>query len=326
MGLLVNGKWQDKWYDTDSSKGEFQRESAQLRNWVTADGSAGPSGREGFKAQKGRYHLYVSLACPWAHRTLIFRTLKGLEDYIDVSVVSPDMLSQGWTFDQAKGSSGDSLFGYHYMHQLYTRNNPTYSGRVTVPVLWDKQQNCIVSNESAEIIRMFNEAFNHLTGNTLDFYPEHLRKDIDAINELVYHGINNGVYRTGFATTQQAYEQAFDTLFSALEKVERRLAGQRYLVGSELTEADWRLFTTLIRFDAVYFGHFKCNKRTIESYDNLANYLRDLYQVKGVAETLNMAHIKRHYYFSHTMINPTQVVSKGPVLDFSRPHNRRFMG
>ncbi|GAP74676.1 glutathione S-transferase, omega [Pseudoalteromonas sp. SW0106-04] len=326
MGLLVNGKWQDKWYDTDSSKGEFQRESAQLRNWVTADGSAGPSGREGFKAQKGRYHLYVSLACPWAHRTLIFRTLKGLEDYIDVSVVSPDMLSQGWTFDQAKGSSGDSLFGYHYMHQLYTRNNPTYSGRVTVPVLWDKQQNCIVSNESAEIIRMFNEAFNHLTGNTLDFYPEHLRKDIDAINELVYHGINNGVYRTGFATTQQAYEQAFDTLFSALEKVERKLAGQRYLVGSELTEADWRLFTTLIRFDAVYFGHFKCNKRTIESYDNLANYLRDLYQVKGVAETLNMAHIKRHYYFSHTMINPTQVVPKGPVLDFSRPHNRRFMG
>ena len=326
MGLLVNGKWQDKWYDTDSSKGEFQRESAQLRNWVTADGSAGPSGREGFKAQKGRYHLYVSLACPWAHRTLIFRTLKGLEDYIDVSVVSPDMLSQGWTFDQAKGSSGDSLFGYHYMHQLYTRNNPTYSGRVTVPVLWDKQQNCIVSNESAEIIRMFNEAFNHLTGNTLDFYPEHLRKDIDAINELVYHGINNGVYRTGFATTQQAYEQAFDTLFSALEKVERRLAGQRYLVGSELTEADWRLFTTLIRFDAVYFGHFKCNKRTIESYDNLANYLRDLYQIKGVAETLNMAHIKRHYYFSHTMINPTQVVPKGPDLDFSRPHNRRFMG
>ena len=212
------------------------------------------------------------------------------------------------------------------MHQLYTRNNPTYSGRVTVPVLWDKQQNCIVSNESAEIIRMFNEAFNHLTGNTLDFYPEHLRKDIDAINELVYHGINNGVYRTGFATTQQAYEQAFDTLFSALEKVERRLAGQRYLVGSELTEADWRLFTTLIRFDAVYFGHFKCNKRTIESYDNLANYVRDLYQVKGVAETLNMAHIKRHYYFSHTMINPTQVVPKGPVLDFSRPHNRRFMG
>ncbi|TMO46400.1 glutathione S-transferase family protein [Pseudoalteromonas ruthenica] len=326
MGLLVNGKWQDRWYDTDSSKGEFQRESAQLRNWVTADGSAGPSGREGFKAQKGRYHLYVSLACPWAHRTLIFRTLKGLEDYIDVSVVSPDMLSQGWTFDQAKGSSGDSLFGYHYMHQLYTRNNPTYSGRVTVPVLWDKQQNCIVSNESAEIIRMFNEAFNHLTGNTLNFYPEHLRKDIDAINELVYHGINNGVYRTGFATTQQAYEQAFDTLFSALEKVERRLAGQRYLVGSELTEADWRLFTTLIRFDAVYFGHFKCNKRTIESYDNLANYLRDLYQVEGVAETLNMAHIKRHYYFSHTMINPTQVVSKGPDLDFSRPHNRRFMG
>lgn len=326
MGLLVNGKWQDKWYDTDSSKGEFQRESAQLRNWVTADGSAGPSGREGFKAQKGRYHLYVSLACPWAHRTLIFRTLKGLEEYIDVSVVSPDMLSQGWTFDQAKGSSGDSLFGYHYMHQLYTRNNPTYSGRVTVPVLWDKQQNCIVSNESAEIIRMFNEAFNHLTGNTLNFYPEHLRKDIDAINELVYHGINNGVYRTGFATTQQAYEQAFDTLFSALEKVERRLAGQRYLVGSELTEADWRLFTTLIRFDAVYFGHFKCNKRTIESYDNLANYLRDLYQVEGVAETLNMAHIKRHYYFSHTMINPTQVVSKGPDLDFSRPHNRRFMG
>lgn len=322
MGLLVDGKWQDKWYDTDKSDGEFKRESAQLRNWVTEDGSAGATGEAGFKAEKGRYHLYVSLACPWAHRTLIFRKLKGLEDYIDVSVVSPDMLDNGWTFDKSNHSTGDALFDKQFMHQIYTQNKADYSGRVTIPVLWDKQQNKIVSNESAEIIRMFNSAFNHLTDNELDFYPAHLQAQIDEINELVYNNINNGVYRTGFATTQKAYEEAFNDLFSALDKVESILLKQRYLVGDTLTEADWRLFTTLIRFDSVYVGHFKCNLRTIECYPALSEYLRELYQVDGVKETVDFYHIKRHYYFSHTMINPTQVVPKGPNIDFSRQHKR----
>ena len=322
MGLLVKGEWHDKWYDTESSDGAFQRETAQLRNWITADGEAGPSGKSGFKAEKGRYHLYVSLACPWAHRTLIFRKLKALEDYIDVSVVSPDMLENGWTFDKATGSPGDQLFGVNYMHQIYTMNKVDYSGRVTVPVLWDKKHNRIVSNESSEIIRMFNSAFNDLTGNQDDYYPEHLQAEIDDINQFVYDNINNGVYRCGFATTQTAYEEAFDKLFKALDKVESILSKRRYLVGDTLTEADWRLFTTLVRFDAVYVGHFKCNLRTIESYANLANYVRELYQVPGVAETVDFYHIKRHYYFSHTMINPTQVVPKGPDIDYLRPHNR----
>lgn len=322
MGLLVKGEWHDKWYDTESSDGAFQRETAQLRNWITANGEAGPSGKSGFKAEKGRYHLYVSLACPWAHRTLIFRKLKALEDYIDVSVVSPDMLENGWTFDKATGSSGDQLFGVNYMHQIYTKNKVDYSGRVTVPVLWDKKHNRIVSNESSEIIRMFNSAFNDLTGNQNDYYPKQLQAEIDDINQFVYDNINNGVYRCGFATTQTAYEEAFDKLFKALDKVESILSKRRYLVGDTLTEADWRLFTTLIRFDAVYVGHFKCNLRTIESYANLANYVRELYQVPGVAETVDFYHIKRHYYFSHTMINPTQVVSKGPDIDYLRPHNR----
>ncbi|MCF2859986.1 glutathione S-transferase family protein [Pseudoalteromonas sp. SMS1] len=316
MGLLVNGQWHDKWYDTASSKGEFQREAAQLRNWVTADGEAG------FKAEKGRYHLYVSLACPWAHRTLIFRQLKGLEDYIDVSIVSPDMLQNGWTFDQGTGSTGDTLFNSAYMHQIYTKNNPSYSGRVTVPVLWDKKQHRIVSNESSEIIRMFNSAFNHLTGNTRDFYPAQLRTQIDEINRFVYDSINNGVYRTGFATSQEAYSSAYHKLFSALDKIEELLSENRYLVGDVLTEADWRLFTTLIRFDSVYVGHFKCNKRTIESYPHLSNYVRALFQFPGVAQTVDFHHIKRHYYFSHTMINPTQVVPNGPEINYDRPHNR----
>jgi putative glutathione S-transferase len=322
MGLLVDGKWQDKWYDTKKSGGEFKREQAQLRNWVTSDGSAGPSGKEGFKAEKDRYHLYVSLACPWAHRTLIFRKLKQLEDIISVSVVSPDMLENGWTFDKNNHSTGDHLFGFDYMHQVYTENQSDYSGRVTVPVLWDKKTQQIVSNESAEIIRMFNSAFNELTGNTFDFYPESLQTEIDDINEFVYDSINNGVYRSGFATTPEAYEEAFDKLFDALDEVEHILSKQRYLVGSTLTEADWRLFTTLIRFDAVYVGHFKCNKYRIEDYSNLSNYVRELYQEPGVAETVDFYHIKRHYYFSHTMINPTQVVPKGPYLDYTRPHNR----
>ncbi|MGB0840925.1 MAG: glutathione S-transferase family protein [Pseudoalteromonas shioyasakiensis] len=322
MGLLVNGQWQDKWYDTDNNQGEFKREAAQLRNWVTEDGSAGQSGDTGFKAEKDRYHLYVSLACPWAHRTLIFRHLKGLEDYISVSVVSPDMLEHGWTFDKDNHSTGDALFDSDFMHQIYTRNKADYSGRVTVPVLWDKKTQRIVSNESAEIIRMFNSAFNALTGNERDFYPQLLRSEIDEVNEFVYHNINNGVYRAGFATTQEAYTEAFDDLFAALDKIEQRLTVNRYLVGETLTEADWRLFTTLIRFDSVYVGHFKCNLRTIESYPAISNYLRELYQIEGVSKTVDFYHIKRHYYFSHTMINPTQVVPKGPDIDYARPHNR----
>ncbi|TMP21358.1 glutathione-dependent reductase [Pseudoalteromonas sp. S2721] len=322
MGLLVNGQWQDKWYDTDNNQGEFKREAAQLRNWVTADGSAGQSGDAGFKAEKDRYHLYVSLACPWAHRTLIFRHLKGLEDYISVSVVSPDMLEHGWTFDKDNHSTGDALFDSDFMHQIYTRNKADYSGRVTVPVLWDKKTQRIVSNESAEIIRMFNSAFNGLTGNERDFYPQSLRSEIDEVNEFVYHNINNGVYRAGFATTQEAYTEAFDDLFAALDKIEQRLSANRYLVGDTLTEADWRLFTTLIRFDSVYVGHFKCNLRTIESYPAISNYLRELYQIEGVSKTVDFYHIKRHYYFSHTMINPTQVVPKGPDIDYARSHNR----
>lgn len=322
MGLLVNGQWQDKWYDTDNNQGEFKREAAQLRNWVTADGSAGQSGDAGFKAEKDRYHLYVSLACPWAHRTLIFRHLKGLEDYISVSIVSPDMLEHGWTFDKDNHSTGDALFDSDFMHQIYTRNKADYSGRVTVPVLWDKKTQRIVSNESAEIIRMFNSAFNSLTGNERDFYPQSLRSEIDEVNEFVYHNINNGVYRAGFATTQEAYTEAFDDLFAALDKIEQRLSANRYLVGDTLTEADWRLFTTLIRFDSVYVGHFKCNLRTIESYPAISNYLRELYQIEGVSKTVDFYHIKRHYYFSHTMINPTQVVPKGPDIDYARSHNR----
>ncbi|KNC68740.1 glutathione S-transferase family protein [Pseudoalteromonas ardens] len=322
MGRLIEGKWHDVWYDTKSNQGKFKREDAQLRNWITADGSAGPTGDSGFKAESGRYHLYVSLACPWAHRTLIFRRLKQLEAHIDVSVVSPDMLEQGWTFDKATGSSGDTLFAQDYMHQLYTRNKADYSGRVTVPVLWDKHTQRIVSNESSEIIRMFNSAFNELTGNTDDYYPEALRPDIDDINDFVYHKINNGVYKAGFATEQAAYEEALQALFEALEQLEQKLSKQRYLVGDTLTEADWRLFTTLIRFDSVYHGHFKCNLKQIENYPNLAGYIRELYQWPNVAETVDFYHIKRHYYFSHTMINPTQVVPVGPDIDYSQPHHR----
>lgn len=322
MGLLVEGTWHDNWYDTKASSGEFKREEAQLRNWLTKDGSPGPTGKGGFIAEKGRYHLYVSLACPWAHRTLIFRQLKGLEDYITVSVVSPDMLENGWTFDEATGSTGDHLYGFEFMHQVYTKNNPSYSGRVTVPVLWDKQNHCIVSNESSEIIRMFNSAFDHLTGSTLDYYPRELQTEIDEINEWIYQDINNGVYRSGFATSVEAYETAFAKLFAALDKVEGILANQRFLTGDSITEADWRLFTTLVRFDPVYVGHFKCNKQRIADYENIQGYLKDLYQVEGVAKTVDMFHIKRHYYFSHTMINPTQIVPLGPKMDLDSPHGR----
>lgn len=325
MGLLINGQWQDKWYDTASSNGNFEREAAQLRNWITIDGSPGPSGQEGFKAETNRYHLYVSLACPWAHRTLIFRKLKQLENHISVSVVSPDMLAHGWTFDkgdESRASTGDSINQCRYLHQVYTINNPDYTGRVTVPVLWDKKLKRIVSNESADIIRIFNQSFNPITHNQDNYYPTELQEKIEEVNSLVYDNINNGVYRCGFATTQSAYEIAYQQLFAAIEQVEKRLSQQRYLTGDRITEADWRLFTTFIRFDAVYHGHFKCNKQRLEDYPNIANYVRELYQWPGIAETVNFYHIKRHYYYSHTMINPSQVVPVGPEINFNHPHNR----
>jgi putative glutathione S-transferase len=321
MGQLIDGRWHDQWYDT-SKDGRFQRENAQRRHWITADGQPGPTGEGGFRAEAGRYHLYVSLACPWAHRTLIYRQLKGLESLIDVSVVSWLMLENGWTFDKALGSTGDKLDGLTFLHQRYTRDDANYTGRVTVPVLWDKHEQRIVSNESAEIIRMFNSAFDGITGNTLDLYPEPLRAQIDELNERIYPAVNNGVYRAGFATTQEAYEEAFKTLFNELDWLEERLAKQRYLAGEYLTEADVRLFTTLIRFDAVYHGHFKCNLRRLADYPNLSGWLRELYQLEGVAGTVDFQHIKNHYYASHRTINPTGVVPLGPLQDFTGSHGR----
>ena len=326
MGLLVDGKWQDVWYDTKSTKGRFERSKSQFRNWVTADGSAGPTGEGGFKAEPGRYHLYVSYACPWAHRTLIFRALKKLEDVISVSVVDFLMVEEGWTFYGTTGSTGDDLYGSKRLYEIYTRADPSYSGRVTVPVLWDKQRQTIVSNESSEIIRMLNTAFNEFGDASLDFYPEALAAEIDALNDFIYPNINNGVYRAGFATEQDDYEDAFKQLFAALDTLDDRLSRQRYLTGSSLTEADWRLFTTLLRFDPVYVGHFKCNLRRISDYPNLWNYTRELYQVPGVASTVNMEHIKGHYYRSHKTINPTGIVPMGPEIDFTAPHDRdRFL-
>ena len=313
MGLLIDGKWHDRWYDTDNNQGEFKREQSQFRGQI---------GSDEFPAEADRYHLYVSLACPWAHRALIFRRLKKLESLISVSVVSPIMLEHGWTFDVDQGSSGDPLHNAKYLHELYTRNQHDYSGRVTVPVLWDKKQQRIVNNESADIIRQFNGAFADLAEKTPDYYPESLQTDIDAINDEIYNKVNNGVYRCGFATTQQAYEDAYDALFSALDTIENQLGTQRFLCGDTISEADWRLFTTLIRFDAVYHGHFKCNRQRLEDYPHLSNYLRHLYQWPGVADTVDFSHIKRHYYVSHPMINPTQVVPVGPDIDYSRPHNR----
>ncbi len=326
MGLLVDGKWQDQWYDTESNDGKFKREASKFRNFVTADGRAGATGDSGFKAEAGRYHLYVSLACPWAHRTLIFRKLKGLESLIDVSVVDYLMGDVGWTFQVSDSEDeqliGDSINGHELMHQVYTQADSNYSGRVTVPVLWDKQQKTIVSNESADIIRMFNSAFNDLTGNTTDYYPDDLKSTIDHINDRVYTDINNGVYKAGFATKKQAYQDNVNSLFEALDWVEDILSQSRYLTGGRITEADWRLFTTLVRFDAVYVGHFKCNLKRIADYPNLQGYLRELYQVEGVAETVNMRHIKNHYYMSHENINPTRIVPAGPELNFASPHGR----
>ncbi|MNQ29230.1 glutathione S-transferase family protein [Pseudomonas sp. Irchel s3a18] len=322
MGLLIEGHWRDQWYES-SKDGAFQREQAQRRHWLTADGKPGPSGEGGFPAQAGRYHLYVSLACPWAHRTLILRKLKGLETLIDVSVVSWLMLENGWTFDKDLGSTGDKLDHFDFMHQRYTADARDYTGRVTVPVLWDNQQKRIVSNESAEIIRMFNSAFDGMTGNDLDFYPQPLHTAIDELNARIYPAVNNGVYRAGFATSQAAYEEAFDELFAELNRLEGLLGNKRYLTGDYLTEADIRLFTTLIRFDAVYYGHFKCNLRRIADYPNLSNWLRELYQWQGIAETVDFTHIKHHYYASHRTINPTGVVPKGPEQDFTVPHDRQ---
>jgi len=322
MGLLVDGKWQDKWYDTDKTGGRFERSASQFRNWVTADGSPGPSGSGGFQAEPGRYHLYVSLACPWAHRTLIFRKLKGLEAMIDVSVVHWHMAEEGWTFEPGEAATGDRLYGLQRMHEVYTKAEPDYSGRVTVPVLWDKQRATVASNESAEIIRMFNSAFDAVGAAPGDFYPAELRAEIDAVNARVYDTVNNGVYKSGFATTQEAYEEAVTALFASLDWLEERLSDQRYLVGDRLTEADWRLFTTLVRFDPVYVGHFKCNLRRIVDYPALWAYTRELYQYPGIAETVNFHHIKHHYYGSHGTINPTGVVPMGPLIDYKAPHGR----
>lgn len=317
MGLLVKGEWKDVWYDTKESKGQFVRAQSRFRNYVTADGSPGPTGDGGFKAESGRYHLYVSLACPWAHRTLIFRKLKGLENHISLSIVHYAMLENGWEFRAEDGATEDHLFGSRTLWQVYTRADPDCSGRVTVPVLWDKRTGTIVNNESAEIIRMFNSAFDGITGNTLDFYPEDLRPEIDALNARVYDAVNNGVYRCGFATTQEAYEENFAKLFAMLDELEARLEGKKYLFGDRLTEADWRLFTTLVRFDPVYVGHFKCNLRRIADYPNLYGFLNRLYNHPGVADTVNFTHIKNHYYQSHRTINPTGIVPKGPIIDLA---------
>ena len=326
MGLLVEGKWQDRWYDTAGNEGRFVRARSQWRDWVTADGAPAPGRERGFKAEAGRYHLYVSLACPWAHRTLILRALKKLEDVISVSVVHHFMGANGWTFKVEHGATGDGLYGLDFLHQIYTRADPAYSGRVTVPVLWDKKRQTIVNNESSEIIRMLNSAFDEWGDAGVDFYPGPLRAEIDALNEEIYPALNNGVYRAGFATTQEAYEEAYGEVFAMLDRLEKRLSRQRYLTGARITEADWRLFTTLVRFDPVYVGHFKCNRQRIADYPNLSNYARDLYQVPGVAGTVNMHHIKRHYYASHETINPTGVVPLGPHEDYTAPHDRARFG
>jgi putative glutathione S-transferase len=323
MGLLVDGKWHDVWYDTASTGGRFVRKDSAFRDFVTADGSPGPAGSGGFKAEAGRYHLYVSLACPWAHRTLIMRALKGLEGMISVSVVNWLMRDDGWTFADGPGVVADTINHAQYLHQVYTTADPRYSGRVTVPVLWDKQRRSIVNNESAEIIRMLNAAFDGVGARPGDYYPEPLRGEIDAINARVYDTLNNGVYKAGFATTQGAYEEAIGPLFATLDWLEQHLASSRFLLGDALTEADIRLFTTLIRFDAVYVGHFKCNIRRIADYPHLAAYTRDLYQWPGIAATVNFEHIKRHYYESHRTINPSGIVPVGPRLDLDAPHDRQ---
>lgn len=306
----------------NNAQGEFVRWESRFRNWITADGSAGPTGEAGFAAEPGRYHLYVSYACPWAHRTLIYRKLKGLEDIIDVSVVHPLMPEVSWVFGDYPGATEDKANGTQALYEVYQMADPLFDGVVTVPLLWDKKSQTIVNNESSEIIRMFNSSFDQWGNKEIDFYPEPLRADIDEVNDIIYENINNGVYRTGFATRQKAYEQAFDALFETMDLLEYRLSTRRYLMGNEITEADWRLFPTLVRFDPVYVGHFKCNKKRLMDYPNLWAYTRDLYQVPGIAETVNMDHIKYHYYGSHDMINPTGIVPRGPDINFNQPHHR----
>ncbi|MGR3434658.1 MAG: glutathione S-transferase family protein [Shimia sp.] len=323
MGLLVDGEWVDKWYDTKKHGGEFKRQESQFRNWVTADGSAGPSGEGGFAAESGRYHLYVSHACPWANRTMIFRALKGLTDHIDVSVVHPDMLGEGWTFDtDFDGATGDRLNGLPFARDIYLKAEPDVTTRVTVPILWDTRRETIVSNESAEIIRMFDSAFDGITGNDDIYWPEDLRDAIEPVNARIYDTLNNGVYKSGFATTQEAYDGAVGPLFDTLDWLEDRLGDHRYLMGDRVTEADWRLFTTLVRFDPVYHGHFKCNRRKLIEYPNLWGYTRELYQWPGVADTIHFDHIVRHYHYSHATINPHRIVPIGPDLDWEAPHGR----
>ncbi|MFQ6537428.1 MULTISPECIES: glutathione S-transferase family protein [Aphanothece] len=318
MGLLIDGVWHDRWYDTSSTGGRFVRSASQFRHWVTPDGRPGPSGEGGFRAEPHRYHLYISHACPWAHRTAIFRSIKGLAPIVSLSVVHWFMGDQGWTFHPGEGVVPDPIHKAEFLHTIYTSADPHYSGRVTVPVLWDKSTGRIVNNESSEIIRMFNSAFEALGTAPGDYYPEDLWEEIDQLNAWIYETVNNGVYRCGFATTQEAYEEALRPLFATLDALEERLAEQPYLLGHRLTEADWRLFTTLVRFDPVYVGHFKCNLRRLVDYPNLWRYVRELYHVPGVAETVNMEHIKGHYYASHTMINPSGVVPAGPLIDFSK--------
>lgn len=326
MGLLVEGKWHSDWYDTKSTNGRFVRKEAQFNHWITSDGQPGPTGKGGFKAEAGRYHLYISLACPWAHRTMIFRALKGLEKMISVSVVNAYMADEGWTFEPGHGVISDNVNGTKRLHQIYTLAQGDYTGRVTVPVLWDKQQKTIVSNESANIIRMFNNAFDDIGARAGDYYPVEKRVSIDEINELVYHGVNNGVYRAGFATSQAAYDEAVNDVFEVLDRLDQQLTSRRYLLGDKLTEADWRLFTTLVRFDAVYVGHFKCNKKRIVDYPALSNYLRELYQYPGIKQTVDIEYIKAHYYASHDTINPTGIIPSGPRLDLALSHNRAALG
>ena len=320
MGLLVEGEWKDRWYDTDETGGKFKRDTSKFRHWVTPDGSPGPSGEGGFPAASGRYHLYVSLACPWAHRTLILRALKGLEEHIDVSVVHPDMLDEGWEFrTDFPGATGDRLMGLDYLREVYLRADPQCSGRVTVPVLWDTERETIVSNESAEIVRMFNSAFDGITGDEQDFSPEPLMEEIEEVNARVYEHVNNGVYKAGFATTQEAYDEAVHPLFETLDWLDARLADRTFLVGERPTEADWRLFTTLVRFDPVYHGHFKCNRRRLVDYPNLWPYARRLYQWPGVSGTVAFEHFIRHYHYSHETVNPHRIVPIGPAIDWEEP-------
>lgn len=317
MGLLVEGKWHDQWYDTKSTGGHFVRKDSQFRNWVTADGSAGPTGEGGFKAEPNRYHLYISYACPWASRALVMRKLKGLEEMISLSVVNAYMGENGWTFEPGEGVIADPLLNAEYLHQVYTHADPNYSGRVTVPVLYDKKTGKIVNNESSEIMRMLNSAFDEVGATPGDYYPENLREEIDAMNDKVYHGVNNGVYKAGFATEQAVYEEEVQKLFGVLDELEAHLSTRNYLVGEQLTEADWRLFMTLVRFDSAYYGHFKCNLRELREYPNLWRYTRELYNYPGIKETVNFYHIKHHYYGSHPTINPNRIVPFGPILDWS---------